>query len=205
MKIKKSVCCEKTATKERRSGGIWSGILFGILPHSFCVAFALFSIIGAVAFTAFFKKFLLIPYFVHFLVLISLLLVTISAVIYLKKCNCLCVAGIKNKWKYISTIYSITVLINLLMFFAIIPALANVGSKESKNLENNLSSLSINVEIPCSGHATLIMDELKKDNGVDWVKFDMPNAFEIKYDSEKTSPKEIISLEIFKTYPVTIN
>jgi hypothetical protein len=64
--------------------------------------------------------------------------------------------------------------------------------------------MSIEVQIPCSGHAPLIIDELKENGGVDIVKFRLPNIFEIKYDLGKTSPERITSLEIFKTYGVSI-
>lgn len=213
MEHKEKSCCLET---KRNSGkGILSGLLSGLIPHFFCIAFAVFSIIGAATATTFLKKFLLIPNFFYFLIAISLLLATISSAVYLRKTDCLCPSGIKNKWKYISTLYSATILINLLMFFIVLPALANMNSqKESKEnasspevigRENNLSRLSIDVEIPCSGHASLIIDEIKKNCFVDYVKFSMPNKFEIKYDPSKTTPEKIASLEIFKTYPAKIN
>ena len=197
MERKEKICC---TAKYNQNKGILSGILYGLVPHFFCIAFILFSIIGTVAATAFLKKFLMIPYFFHFLVFISLLLATISSAIYLKRAGCLCVSGIKNKWKYITNLYSATILINLLMFFVIFPALANINSNNVINQEKYLANLAIAVQIPCSGHAPLIVDELKKDSGVGFVKFEIPNIFEIKYDPEKTSQEKIISLEIFKTY-----
>ena len=193
-------CC---TTKNDSNKGILSGVLFGLVPHIFCIAFILFSIIGSVVATAFLKKMLLVPYFFNLLILISLLLATISSVIYLKKDGCLCATDIKSKWKYIVTMYSMTISINLLMFFLVMQALANINSNTVKQ-ENYLSSLSINVQIPCSGHAPLIIDELDKDSGVVFVRFKMPNTFEIKYDPEETSPEKIASLEIFKTYKITI-
>lgn len=194
---KEDICC--TTAKNSPNKGILSGLLYGLVPHSFCIAFIIFSTIGAVTATAFLKKFLLIPYFFHFLVFISLLLATISAVIYLKKADCLCLPGIKRKWKYISILYSATILINLLMFFVVFPALANINPQNTIN-QQGLADLSIAVQIPCSGHAPLIIDEIKKDNGVGFVAFQMPNVFKIKYDNKKTSPEKIISSEIFKTY-----
>jgi hypothetical protein len=203
MERKEKFCCR--AEKPNSAKGIWPGILYGLIPHAFCIAFILFSIIGAVFATAFLKKFLLIPYFFYFLATISLLLATISAATYLKKTDCLCIAGIKNKWKYVATLYSLTILINLLMFFVINPVLANISSRNITNQEKYLSDLSLNVQIPCSGHAPLIIDEIKKNFPVQSVKFKMPNTFEITYDPEKTTPEKIASLEIFKTYEATIN
>jgi len=197
MEQKQDICC--ATAKNSPNKGIFSGLLYGLVPHSFCIAFIVFSTIGAITATAFLKKFLLIPYFFHFLVFVSLLLATISAVIYLKKAGCLCVDGIKRKWKYISILYSATILINLLMFFVVFPVLANINPQNTIN-QQGLADLSIAVQIPCSGHAPLIIDEIKKDNGVGFVAFQMPNVFKIKYDDKKTSPEKIISLEIFKTY-----
>lgn len=203
MEQKEKKCC--AAAKGKSDKGILAGFLYGLLPHSFCIAFALFSIVGAVTATTLLKKFMLIPNFFYFLVVISLLLATVSLVFYLKKSGCLCVSGVKGKWKYITTLYSTTILINLLMFFVVFPALANAGEKNQTVLGKNSAELSIKVKIPCSGHAPLITDEIKKDYGVESVEFETPDVFKIKYDPGKTMPEKITSLEIFKTYEATIN
>lgn len=193
--MEKGNCCSNKK-------GVLRGLLFGIIPHSFCIAFIVLSIIGVSTATIFFKRFLLTPYFFQLLIAISFLFTTISAIIYLKRSGCLCGEGIKNKWKYLSILYSTTILTNLLLFLVVFPALANMNANNSDN--GNLISMSIEVKIPCSGHAPLIIDELKNNGEVDIVKFKLPNIFEIKYDSEKTSPEAITSLEIFETYGVSI-
>ncbi|MFA5392396.1 MAG: hypothetical protein WC306_01730 [Candidatus Paceibacterota bacterium] len=202
MEKKEKICC--VAAKHNSNTGVLSGILYGLIPHTFCIAFILFSTIGTVAATVFFKRFLLIPYFFYFLIFISLLLATISSVIYLKRTSCLCISGIKRKWKYITILYSTTILINLFMFFIVIPILVNASSNNTINQENNLANASITVQIPCSGHASLIINELKKDSGVGLITFEMPNIFKIKYDPKKTSPEKIVSLEIFKIYKAIV-
>lgn len=200
----KTTCCQNPADKKNR--GLIPGIIYGLLPHSFCIAFVVFSIFGAVTATAFLKHFLIIPYLFHILVVVSLVLATLSSAIYLKRNKCLCLPGIKNRWKYIATLYSATILVNVLMFFAIIPALANINSGPALAKENiPVKLLSINVQIPCSGHAPLIIDEIKKDRNVQTVRYRVPNTFEIQYNPEKTSPKKITSLNIFKIYEATIN
>lgn len=201
MEQKEKNCC--ATAKEKSDKGILVGVFYGLLPHSFCIAFALFSVIGAVTATILLKKFMLIPNFFYFLMFISLLLTTVSSAFYLKKSGCLCASGMKDKWKYITTLYSMTVSINLLMFFVVFPALANAGAKNQIVLGKNLAGLSIKVQIPCPGHAPLITDEIRKDSGVESVEFETPDIFKIKYDSEKTTPKEITLLEIFKTYEAT--
>lgn len=198
-------CCKIKNNKK----GILAGVLFGLIPHSFCIAFILFSVFGAMAALTFLKKFMLIPNLFFLLTLVSLILATVSAIFYLRRNACLCFSGIKNKWKYILTLYFTTISINLLMFFVIFPALTNANFQKSEpkvlGQENNLSQISLTVEIPCSGHSSLIIDEIKKNCDVESVNFSMPNKFDIKYNPKKITIKQITSLEIFKTYPVKIN
>jgi len=182
------------------------GILFGLMPHSFCIAFVLFSVIGATTATSVLKRFLLIPDLFSFLVLVSLFLATISSLFYLKKTGHLSAAGIKNNWRYISLMYFVTVSVNLLFFFVIFPVLANSNANYSpiSGLEQT-AKLSLKVDIPCSGHALLITDEISKKCNVLSVNFKMPNTFEITYDPKDTSPDKITGLDIFKTYKATVN
>lgn len=193
-------CC---SNKENSNKNFLQATLYGLLPHSFCVAFVIFSIIGTVTFTSFLKKILITPYFFHLLVLLSLLLATISGIIYLKKTGNLNVAGIKNKYKYLTILYSTTILVNLLMFFVVFPVLANINSN-NPNQENYTNNLIISVQIPCSGHAPLIIDELKNINGISSIYYKLPNIFEIKYNSNTVSEKEIISSDIFNDFKATI-
>ena len=203
MEQQEKSCCAKTKTDTNR--GILSCILYGLLPHSFCIAFAIFSIIGAVTATTFLKKFLLIPNFFYFLVFISLLLATVSSALYLKRSDCLCASGIRSKWKYVTTLYFSTLMVNLLMFFVVFTVLANMHQQNPAVQGESSAILSLSVQIPCTGHAPLITDEIKKDSGVQSVEFDTPNIFKIKYNPNETSPKKIASAEIFKTYEATIN
>lgn len=194
-------CC---GIKKKEGRGIISGALFGLIPHSFCIAFILFSIVGAVSATAFLKKFMLIPNLFWLLIGISVFLATVAVVLNLKRNDCLCKSGAKNHWKYIATTYVATILVNLFMVFIVFPLLANINLQKSSK-ENNLAELSLNVDIPCSGHASLIIDEIKKNCDVASVAFSAPEKFDIKYNPKETTPEKIVSLEIFKTYPATIN
>lgn len=197
-------CCQKDDSRKQEKG-ILKGILYGIFPHSFCIGFIIFSAIGAVTATAVLKKIMIIPYFLHILFIFSIVIATFSAVIYLKRCDCFNKQGAKSKWKYLAILYGTTIFINLLMFSYVLPVLANINSSNI-NVESSKSSiLSLKVDIPCSGHAPLIIDELKKDKGVESIKFESPNIFEIKYNPVQTSPEKIILTEIFKTYKAQIN
>jgi len=200
MKIKQDSCC---AISNKKDAGLLRGMLYGIFPHIFCVAFVLFSITGSVVATATFKNLLVIPYFFTFLVAISFVLATFSAFIYLKKTNCFCLSGVKKRWKYLTTLYATIILVNLVLFIFVFPAMANVSGGAAQNRGIYNANLSIAVQIPCSGHASLIINELKKNAGVGQVLFKMPNIFDVKYDSEKISPEKILSADIFNIYKAT--
>ncbi len=196
-------CCGPVNGSNADKKGFLKGIAYGILPHSFCIAFVIFSAMGAVGATALAKDILLIPYFFEFLIILSFVFATFSAVIYLKSKKCLCVSGIKSRWKYLTILYSATILVNLLMFFVVFPAMANVSYGKMPTGESDVS-LSLAVQIPCSGHSFLVINELKKIEGVSSVKFKLPNIFEVTYDPQKVSYQQIISPEIFKTYEAIV-
>jgi hypothetical protein len=200
MEIKQDSCC---SASPKKGTSLLQGILYGILPHTFCIAFVLFSIIGSVAVTAIFKNLLMIPYFFTFLIITSFVFATFSAFIYLKKTDCLCFSGVKKKWKYLSVLYTTMILVNLSLFIFVFPALANINSGDVLDKEKYNANLSISVEIPCSGHASLVIDELKKNDGVGQVLFKMPNIFDLQYNPAKTSPEKILLSEIFGTYKAT--
>lgn len=192
------ICCEE----KTKGKGILSGLAYGLIPHSFCIAYLIFSVLGITAGVAFFRSFFLIPYFFQTLIILSFIFATISAAIYLKRNNILSLYGIKRKWRYLSVLYGSVISVNLLLFFVIFPAMANFNTTKASVLTTGdyQSVLILKAEIPCSGHAPLIIDELKKIEGVGEISFETPNLFYIKYDSSKTSPIEIKSLEIFKEF-----
>jgi len=195
-------CCK---TNNNKKTGFLSGILWGILPHSFCIAFMVFSAMGAATGALFFQKFLIIPYFFQFLIAFSFLLATISAFIYLKKMGNFSIAGAKNSWKYLTILYAVTIMVNLLMFYVIFPATANIGVAKAGSLQlGNISYVTLAVDLPCSGHASLINSEVMKISGVTNVKFRMPNFFDIYFDSNKTSVDNILSADIFKTFKAAL-
>lgn len=180
------------------------GITYGLIPHIGCIAFIIGSVLGVTVLMQFFKPLLMNPYFFHILVLISLIFATISSVLYLRKNGLLSSSGVKRKWRYLSVMYGSTIGVNLLLFLVIFPLLANASTGDSGSIINSDSLITLKVDIPCPGHATLISEELKSINGVTDIKFSYPNLFDVKYDSSKTSEKQILSLEVFKTYKATI-
>jgi copper chaperone CopZ len=199
-------CCQKSEQKENK--GLLSGIVYGLIPHTGCIAFIIASVLGVTAATELFKPLLLNPYFFYILIVLSFTFAAISSAFYLRKNGLLSSSGIRRKWKYLSTMYGSTIGVNLLLFMLIFPLLANVSTAQpvTGNLAsaNSLSSIRLAVDIPCSGHAPLISDELKKIDGVSSVQFSLPNVFDVKYNPSKTSKQEITSLEIFNTYKAIV-
>ncbi|MCK9393489.1 hypothetical protein M0Q03_01670 [bacterium] len=94
--IKNKDCCS-TNTKNEKVNGFSSGLLYAIIPHSFCILFVVLSIIGATFATQILRQFLLLPYFMPILIGLSLLFALISAIFYLKRINSLSWKGIIAK------------------------------------------------------------------------------------------------------------
>lgn len=209
MKNKKETqCCTQNKTGIK-SKNILQGLTYGLIPHIGCIAFIIASVLGVTVLVQFFKPLLMNPYFFHILVLLSLTFATISSILYLRKNGLLSSSGVKIKWKYLSTMFGSTIGVNVLLFLVIFPLLANVSiasptSSPISGNGNNLSSIGLQVDIPCSGHAALITQELKTINGITDVKFNFPNVFDVKYDPTRTSKEQILSLEVFKTYKPTV-
>lgn len=108
--------------------------------------------------------------------------------------------GLKNYKKYIATIYVSTIAINLFLFLFIFPLATNFTSATGNDIEG-LSEFNIAVNIPCSGHAPLITNELMNVEGVENVKYNFPFGFKVYYDKSKINIDEILDIEIFKEYP----
>ena len=223
-------CCPKSDSR-REGKGVLAGILYGLAPHTFCIAFIIFTVLGVTTATALLKPLLLNPYFFYILIAISFVFATIAAVFYFKQQGFITFSkrgggleisflpsGIKRKWKYLLTLYGTTISINLLLFMIIFPITANIssgtslqasissafGRGEKAELSNLEKLTTLQVDIPCPGHAPLIIGELKKINGVEDVKFTFPNRFAVVYNPEKTGEAQIISLDVFNTYKATI-
>jgi copper ion binding protein len=207
--IKKSInnLGYKTDLKTNGKENIRQGILYGLLPHIGCIAFVLASILGATFFTQLFKPLLMSRYFFYILIGISAIFATISSYFYLKRNGLLSEKGIRRSWKYLATMYSTTIGVNALFFLIIFPILTNVSAQKNIKTYEAVSfgeTLKISVDIPCSGHAPLITDELKKLQGINSVKFDFPNIFTISYDSTRITKDDILSLDIFKSFPAKV-
>lgn len=190
-------CC----SPKRSAGGFWRGLASGIIPHFFCILFIIFTLLGSVVGASVAKKFLLIPHFFLFLVILSFIFATVSAWLYLRRKSCCSAKGIKGNWKYLSLLYSTTLIINLAFIYFIFPAFASTNNNDQAIAQKTMDSFAIKVDIPCSGHASLITSELKTIKGVSGISYVPLSTFEISYDPSMTDPEAILSLEIFKTYP----
>lgn len=88
----------------------------------------------------------------------------------------------------------------------IFPLAANMASASPTGAAIGVSgySLSLEVDIPCPGHAPLISEGLKTIEGVNYVKFRFPNYFDVEFDGSVTDKDEILSLAEFDYYPAKI-
>ncbi len=202
---------------QTKKTSIKQGIVYGLVPHIGCIAFIIGSVLGVTVLTQFFRPILLNPYFFYILLALSFGFSTVSALVYLKKQGFITFGRegidmwisfskgtLRRKWKYLSTLYGSTIGINLLLFMVIFPLMANVSIASPITGENGLSTLKLQVDIPCSGHATLISGDLKEISGVVGIQFSLPNIFDVTYDPSKTSEQQILALDVFKTYKATV-
>lgn len=199
-------CCHLCDTNNTQKG-FWSGLLMGLIAHSGCIFFIVFTILGVTTLSAFFKPFLASKFSFYFLIILSFVLTTISAVIYLNKGGLLSRAGIKRKWKYLTTLYGTTIAVNLILFLVIFPTMANWriglgGVASLAEISQTSSKLSLEVDIPCSGHSYLIIMELKKNQGVSEVIYKIPDFFDVYYNSAEITKEQILGLEIFEDFKI---
>ncbi len=90
----------------------------------------------------------------------------------------------------------------VIFVFVIIQTLLPLTKTNDEEPDNsNLSTLNIEVSIPCPGHAPLIKSYLQQVDGIESIKFKLPNYFNIKYDQNKTTKEKILSIDIFAQYP----
>ena len=180
--------------------------MFGLIPHLGCIGFMLAAIFGASTVMTIFRPLLLHASLFPILIVISFGFATISALLHLKLGGHFNLAGIKQRWRYLSVLYISTMFSNLILFLVVFPYAANAVDRnhQSNNtfaLQTTQSVLHLKTDIPCSGHASLVTDELNQVNGINSVEFVFPDTFLVRYDPHSISESQILSLEIFRTFP----
>jgi hypothetical protein len=93
------------------------------------------------------------------------------------------------------------------LFFGVFSVLANIGAGSVSGAviaSGQFNLMRISVDIPWPGHAPLITSELATIKGVEGSKFSFPNKFDVYYNPSEVSKQEILSLEVFKTYPAKL-
>ena len=188
--------------KSKKNQTFLQGVTYGLIPHVGCIAFLLGSVLGVSVLMQFFRPMLMNRYFFHFLIALSIGFATLSSAIYLKNNSLLNVSGIKKKWKYLTTMYTSTIGINVLLIFVIFPLTANAGTGNVDLAGTN--SLLLSVDIPCSGHAPLIAEDLRSVEGVVEVKYLNLDKFSVAYDPSIADIDDIMSVEVFTPYPALI-
>jgi len=180
-----------------------NGIVYGIIPHIGCIMFIVAAVLGATVLVQLFKPILMNRNIFYYLFLISLGFATLSSFFYLKKNRKLSWEGIKSKKGYLAIMYSLTIGINLLLFFFVFPLLAGIGNVSAEQTTGT-SLLSIEVDLPCPGHAPLVTNELKTIEGVNGSAYSFPNKFDIYYNNSLTSKEKILSLNVFKEFSAKV-
>jgi len=214
-------CC--APAPERKGQGLLLGLLYGLVPHTFCILFIVLSIIGATAATSVVKRFLYIPYLFQIILGLSFVFATLSAVFYLRRSGLLSRSGVRAKWKYLTVLYSTTIAINVLLFWVVFPGVANLQAQEpapsapattatqafgpsapSTVDPAAAEATTLQVAIPCPGHAPLIIDELKQVEGVLGVRYQNPNLFHVRYDPARVTVDGILAQQVFRSFKAQV-
>lgn len=181
--------------KSNISSSIWKGILLSVIPHIGCIAFAVLMVTGVGFGTVFLKNFLSNKWIFPASITLSFVIASVYSYFYFKKQCC------TNKIRYVSIIFSSMILVNILLFYIVFPWMTNLQNNSNIAFASNLSELKIQIDIPCTGHAPLIVYELKKA-GISDVIFTDPDTFDIKYDSTKITTEQIKGLQLFEDFKI---
>ncbi len=203
-------CCDKKC-----ENGAVKGLIYGVLPHSFCILFIILSIAGSAFFVSLLRPLLMSSSFFYLLIFLSFVIATISAFFYLKRSDNLSFSGLMSGRKYLAVLYGTTMAVNMVLFLFVFPVAANVNSGSglrasiadsfwADTTEKSERFFWAEVDIPCSGHSPLISGELRETNGVERVVFSFPNIFKVEYDPDIISKEEILALDIFNTFPIEV-
>ena len=115
-------------------------------------------------------------------------------------------------------------IIVLISLFFVFPMLSNAGTgapqaktatpqvasqtsgigTQNLSLEGNLKTITIQAQIPCGGHTSLILSEIKKLAGITAITASSWNTFQITFDPTKTTKEQILAAEVFKSYPAKL-
>ncbi|MFH1225263.1 MAG: heavy-metal-associated domain-containing protein [Candidatus Diapherotrites archaeon] len=213
----------KTEAKTTAQTSLKEGLIYGLTPHIGCIGFIAASVLGVTVAVQLFRPLLMNAWFFYALIALSLVFATVSSALYLRKQGMLSWNGVSRKKGYLATMYGSTMGVNLLLFVFAFPMLANLDTgvfatptgavalagsgnvaAETAGENAQYSIMKLQVNIPCSGHASLITGDLKTIPGVAGVKFESPNYFDVAFDPKQTSKSEILALEVFKTYAATV-
>ena len=203
-------CCRPAP--ERKGKGLLMGLLYGLMPHTFFILFIVFSIIGDTAATSVVQRVLYVPYLFQIIVLLALGFATLSALFYLRRNGQLSWAGARRRWRYLTVMYGTTLLINLFLFWVVFPAAANLDLRPTVSMASpsgvqawtRQEDVTLQVDIPCPGHAPLIISELKKVPGVQKATYRNPDLFDVQFDPGATSVETILGQEVFRSFPAQV-
>lgn len=117
-------CGDVHAPKNKR--GFVMGVVYGLIPHTFCIAFAALSIFGATTATSLIRPLVENKYFDQILIVTAIIFATLSAIFHLAGHKLLSLTGIKKSWKYLSILYITTIVVNLILFFIVLPYLTKL-------------------------------------------------------------------------------
>jgi len=108
--------------------------------------------------------------------------------------------GERKTIRFILTAFAILGMLVILLAAKSVLANSAVGKSVNEANYSGSSKLTLNVDIPCPGHASRIIYEVEKLDGINDVKFRLPSLFDVYYNPDNVSQKDILALDIFKEF-----
>lgn len=201
-------CCRRV--EGRRGAGLLRGLFYGLVPHTFCILFIVFSVAGATMASTLVSRVLYVPYLFEIVVALSLASAGISGLLYLRRNGLLSWRGARLRWRYLGGMFGATLAVNLLFFWVVFPAVANLDLSPRAAAQAPaagdadvaaLASATLRVAIPCPGHAPLVIGALRDAAGVRSARYDGADLFRVEYDAGATTLDEVLALPVFEAFP----
>jgi hypothetical protein len=199
--------------KTRRGTGLLWGLFYGLVPHTFCILFIVFSVAGATMASTLVSRVLFVPYLFEIVVALSFFSAALSGLLYLRRNGLLSWRGARRKWRYLGGMFGATLAVNLLFFWVVFPAMANLDLTAPASAQAPASQgadgaaldvTTLRVAIPCPGHAPLVVGELRGAPGIRTVRYEGPDLFRVEYDPAATTLEGILALPVFEAFPAEI-
>ena len=106
---------------------------------------------------------------------------------------------------------SILIILGIFLSLIVLPGCSETNKTNNNQITGNtalfqpgsgLETIKLRVNIPCPGHAFLIIDALERI-GAENINFRPPNIFIADYDTNRLTKEQILNIDLFDEYSAT--